>query len=223
MRGVAHPRIEGNVPLDKTWSSRPVLRQCMSVLGFLLLQTPWYLIRWLCSLFQLKAFLRKGHLPTDQDVVDLIEGTGLSMMLQRLTVATTAAPSSSSSATASWCWPAEGFIPCPSSTPRSVRLILMQLLKTTLPTSLVTKGEKQACRLPSAMFAVGGSSMQGGHSSLTGNIKVGAVHCTAAAQLCTHCTQAAANILSWPGSDPVLHSFTATFATHVYNTAVELW
>jgi len=27
----------------------------------------WYLIRWLCSLFQLKAFMRKGHLPTDQD------------------------------------------------------------------------------------------------------------------------------------------------------------
>lgn len=56
----------------------------MSLLGFLLLQTPWYLIRWLCSLFQLKAFLRKGHLPTYQDVVHLIEGTGLSMMLQRL-------------------------------------------------------------------------------------------------------------------------------------------
>jgi len=29
---------------------------------------------------------------------------------------------------------------------------VMQLLKTTLPTSLVTKGEKQACRLPTVGF-----------------------------------------------------------------------
>lgn len=69
---------------DKVWYSRPFLQQCLSVLGFLLFQTPWYIVRWLASLLQLPTYFKQGHLPTDQDIVDLIEGTGLCMLLQRL-------------------------------------------------------------------------------------------------------------------------------------------
>lgn len=83
--GAANHRIEAAVPLDNTWEyGGTVLWQCVGVLGFVLLQAPWYFIRWLCSLLQLPAVLWAGHKPTDTDIVDLIEGTGLCMLLSKV-------------------------------------------------------------------------------------------------------------------------------------------
>jgi hypothetical protein len=77
-------RIVAAVPLDKTWFGAPFFSQCLSVLGFVLLQSPWYMLKWLVSLLQLPALLWRGRTPTDQDVVDLVEGSGICMLLSKV-------------------------------------------------------------------------------------------------------------------------------------------
>lgn len=80
----AQHRIAAAVPLEKTWFGAPFFSQCLSVLGFVLLQSPWYMLRWLVSLLQLPALLWTGKTPTDQDIADLIEGSGLCMLLSNV-------------------------------------------------------------------------------------------------------------------------------------------
>lgn len=74
-------RQQAAAPLDKSWGCQPLLQQLQGCLGFLILQTPCYVLRWLCSLVQLPFYLQAGHIPTDADVVQLIEGSALCMML----------------------------------------------------------------------------------------------------------------------------------------------
>lgn len=73
--------IAAATPLDRSWSCGPLWQRVLGLLGFLLLQTPWYIVRWLCSLVQLPALLGEGHVPNDEDVVALMEASVLCMML----------------------------------------------------------------------------------------------------------------------------------------------
>lgn len=75
--------LAAEVPLERVWLESTLFRKCRGVLGFVLLQTPWYFVRWLASVLQLPAFLFAGRSPIDQDVVELIEGTGLCMLLSK--------------------------------------------------------------------------------------------------------------------------------------------
>jgi hypothetical protein len=66
--------------LSSSWGCLPLLQQLAGLALFLLLQTPVYFCTWLHSLMCLPYVLLSGRTANDDDIVDLIENTGLLML-----------------------------------------------------------------------------------------------------------------------------------------------